>query len=283
MTVHTIHADLTDADTLALVCSTSIASVIVDPPYAPRVHANAVSNNNAAQGPGTHSRDLGFGPLTSALREAIVCVALAATRWSVVFSDIESGHEWRDALEGLDYVRSVPWVRWSQPQKTGDRPPSGAELVTIHHARGRKRWNGPGSLTAFETEALAHGTVLDAKSLRGAEKYSCEKPLDLMLALVSWFSDVGELVCDPCCGVGTTGVACGLLGRDCLQLDASASAVDAAKARLSAPLSDRDRERAQRWVAYQRAWLEHPWPPSAGGQDRYQRALVDTNRVEALL
>jgi len=277
VSVETYCADLIAS--LSILQGLPIASLITDPPYAPRVHENAVSNNNAAQGPGTHSRDLGFGPLTPALREAITLTASIATRWSVVFSDIESGHEWRASMSAIDYVRSVPWVRWSQPQKSGDRPPSGAELVTIHHAKGRKRWNGPGSLVAFESEALSEAGVLRAKSLRGAEKYSCEKPLDLMLALVSWFSDAGELVCDPCCGVGTTGLACAMLGRECVQLDTSADAVAVAEARIAAPLSARDAERAGRWVEYQRAWLGGVWPESAGGRARYERAQADMDRV----
>ncbi|OFV81971.1 MAG: hypothetical protein A2Y78_00105 [Acidobacteria bacterium RBG_13_68_16] len=270
------HADLTTA--LDVVLQAPIATLIVDPPYSDRVHRMASSNNSQGDCR-PRKRDLGFASLTPELRLALAAVAGHATRWSLVFSDLESGHVWRDALAGLDYVRSVPWVRWSQPQLTGDRPPSGAELVTIHHARGPKHWSGPGSLTAFESREPSPAGVFDARSLRGRDKYSAEKPLDLMLSQVSWFSDPDELVCDPCCGAGTTGQACRILGRPYLLLDSSAEACDIARARLEAPLSDRDRERTRRWVESQRAWLGTP-PDTEGGRARYARAKADTDRAE---
>lgn len=243
-----------------------IDSLIVDPPYSRRVHTKAVSAS--AKGRGPRKRNLGFNHLSPELMAAIAKMASTVSRWAVVFSDIESGHLWRQAV-GLDHIRSVPWVRWSQPQLSGDRPPSGAELVTILHKRGRKRWNGPGSLTSFT-----------AKSVRGANKYSCEKPLDLMLSLVSWFSDVGETVCDPTCGAGTTGLACKLLGRNAVLVDRNEDALAVANARCHGDLSSRDVERAQRWVEFQREWLAHGSPTTLAGEERYRRATVDTDMVE---
>lgn len=279
-----INADLTQV--LPRVLSLPIATLICDAPYSAKVHDNAVSNNNAAQGPGTHKRGLGFGPLTPELRAAIAQVAQHATRWSLIYSDLESGHEWRAAVvtQQTEYLRTVPWIRWSQPQKSGDRPPSGAELVTVFARRGRKHWSGPGSLTAFETrDEPCVASHFDAKSLRGDDKYSCEKPLDLLLQQVSWFSDPGELVCDPCCGVGTTGLAARMLGRDALLLDASAEACMIARTRLAASLSPRDAERTRRFVESQRKWLVAGAPNTAAGQARYARARADTEKAVAWL
>jgi len=278
MTIDCIAANLVEV--LPTVLSVPVDVALFDPPYAPRVHARAVSNNNAAQGPGIHKRDLGFAPLSPELLNAVAACFGHAKRWSAVFSDLESGHVWRDAVSGPGFVRTVPWVRWSQPQKSGDRPPSGAELITIWHPKGAKHWNGRGDLTAFETEALVPDAVLRAKSLRGADKYSCEKPLDLMLSLVSWFSDPGELVLDGTCGVGTTGQACRLLDRDALLIDLDEAAVAEAERRCAAPLSARDKERAARWVAEQEAW---PKPSSPAGEARAARAAEDTARVRAWL
>jgi site-specific DNA-methyltransferase (adenine-specific) len=262
-----------DARTLeADLCAARFDACITDPPYSQRVHAKTYSNGTINSG-GPHTRDLGFEAIDDMLRTTIACIAATCTRWTAVFSDIDASHDWRVALaaQQVEVIRSVPWVRWSQPQLSGDRPPSGCEMITLAHARGAKRWSGPGSLTAFT-----------ALSLRGAAKYSCEKPLDLMISLVSWFSDAGEAIVDPCCGVGTTPLACKLLGRDCVAIERDAAVAARAQTRLAAPISARDRERCERWIAMQRAWL-HDAPDSVKGVARYARAQADMERIESIL
>ena len=84
--------------------------------------------------------------------------------------------------------------------------------------KGKKSWNGPGNLTHF-----AH------TCMRGSGKHKAQKPLDLMLTLVEYFSEglvdhcedgrksldaPGELIVDPCMGSGTTGMAAAALGRN---------------------------------------------------------------------
>lgn len=124
---------------------------------------------------------------------------------------------------------------------SADRPPQGCELVLLAHgrAKGRKHWNGPGNLTH-----LSH------KCLRGEGKHKAEKPLDLMMDLVCWFSDEGETVIDPCAGSGTTGLACKLLNRSFIGTELDISWASMAAERLSNQrLSKRDMERYERWVA----------------------------------
>jgi len=223
-----------NADLLSVACELPRADVVItDPPYGSHVHANTTSVNTRA-GRGVTKRDLGFGALCRELRTAIA--ALAPRRWSIVFSDVESTGDWRAAFPRDHYVRALPWVRWSQPQLSGDRPPSGCEMVSIFHPPGRKAWNGSGGLTHF-----------DQKAVRNRDKFTAEKPLDLMLELVSSFSMPGELVIDPCAGVGTTAVACKLLGRSCLALEIDSATCARAESRLETRW-DRDAERAQRWV-----------------------------------
>jgi hypothetical protein len=259
-----VHADMRDlADAL---CEQRFAALITDPPYRAEVHAKALSNGTAGAGP--HARDLGFACIDDSLRAAVLRIADSVTRWSAIFSDIETAHLWR--ANRAEYVRTVPWVRWSQPQLSGDRPPSGCELVTLLHAPGSKSWSGPGSLTCFDT-----------RSLRGKTKYPCEKPLDLMLSLVSSFSDAGETIVDPCAGSGTTGLAARLLGRDAVLVEQDESAAALAHRRANSPLTDRDTERCARWVEYQRAWLAGEAPDTAAGRARYERARADTERVAA--
>lgn len=283
--------------------------MIVDPPYSPRVHTKAISAGTG--GAGVRKRDLGFGHLTPELVLRIAEYSAQVRRWSVVFTDVESVGTWIAAMRGCgtEYIRSVPWVRWSQPQMSGDRPPTGAEMICVFH-RGagvtrkgepkpvRKHWNGPGNRIAYRSEdpePLARAEY-DAKSLRGRDKYSCEKPLDLMLSLVSDYSDPGELVFDPCAGMGTTCLAARLLGREAFGLERLADVAERAWERVrnaedpvpegrGAGLSERDEERAVRWILETRAEARAvPAPKAANGSDvktyeRAQRRLADAERL----
>jgi SAM-dependent methyltransferase len=101
-----------------------------------------------------------------------------------------------------------------------------------------KRWNGPGNLISYRERCL-----------RGDDKYSAEKPLDLMLTIVSAFSDPGEIVLDLCAGVGTTILAARLLGRQGVGYEIDPRAAARAAEREEEPLSNRDRARAVEWCA----------------------------------
>lgn len=129
--------------------------VITDPPYSEKVHSNVRSAKMRANDRGgkfgadvRRNVDLGFEHLAPELRA--FCAgefARLASRWVLVFSDVESDHLWRDDLTaaGLDYVRTGAWIKvGSTPQFSGDRPATGFEAITIAHPSGRKRWNGGG-------------------------------------------------------------------------------------------------------------------------------------------
>lgn len=214
--------------------------MITDPPYSDEVHANAVSCSDVR---GARKRNLGFEPLSAEGREQINRWAGRVKRWSVIFSDVESSH----MLRGGQYIRTVPWVRWSMPQLTGDRPAQGFEHVVCLHnnyTRGPKHWNGPGSLTHWEEVPR-----LDHRCMRGEEKHRAEKPIDLCLDLVSWFSDFGETVFDPYAGSGAIGYACALLGRAYVGLERDPLWVARANARLVGAPSERDVKRIREWLA----------------------------------
>lgn len=330
--IEIIHGDCRDFDPAKY--ARQFQALIIDPPYSEHVHKNITSAGTMGAGSrGWHRQELTFGALTPELRDHVAAWAARVQGWAVIYSDHESSHEWRAAcaLAKSEYVRSVlaeledepegyvdvlPWERWSQPQKSGDRPTQGFEVLSLFwgRAHSRKAWNGPGSLTC-----LRH------KCLRGADKHRTEKPLDQALDLVSWFSNAPHLpwaahqaeingkltdipaatvagrvmtaspaqngflpVIDLCAGAGTTGVACALLGRDFVgfELDPgnegmAERAERRALAALSGQLSDRDRERAERWVM---ATLDEakqvPSPTKEDGSDvktweRAQRRLAD--------
>lgn len=262
--IEIIHDDLKNVvDSL---CALNPECVITDPPYSAKVHSSAVSLGTQGS---PHKRDFGFKCIDDDTRRHVARIAARASRWTAVFSDLESSHLWRDAISedpSVQYVKSVPWVRWSQPQLSGDRPPSGMEIVTLAHRNGRKHWSGPGAFVAFT-----------AKSLRGEQKFSCEKPLDLMLALVSWFSDMGDMVVDPCAGSGTTALACRILSRRCTLVERDSATVAIANRRLSDRLTRRDVERMERWIALQRKWLSNEPVNSDSCAERHARAMADVS------
>lgn len=236
-----------------------------DPPYREHVHANATSQS---RGRGTRKRDLGFESLSRKARRYVAWWASLVSRWSIVYSDVEDPAllRWAVQARGVEYVRTMAWVRWSMPQLSGDRPAQGHEDVLLFHPKGPKRWTGPGNLTH-----------LDHLALRGEDKHKCEKPLDQALDLVSWFTDPGEMVFDGFAGHGTIALACRLLGRGCAGFDTDPSWAAKAHQRATGPLQDRDVERIVRWLNRDRE------PVSALSEgpsvERAQRRALDKDLI----
>lgn len=214
--------------------------MIVDPPYSPHVHKNATSQS--AKG-GTRHRDLGFDHLSDELREFIAHVAARNVKtWSLIYSDVEGLTDWRTSgiNAGAQYIRAMPWVRWSMPQLSGDRPPQGCEMISLFWGtqKGKKFWNGPGNLTH-----LSH------TCLRGEDKHKAEKPLDQILDLVTWFSKPGDHIVDLTAGHGTVGLACKLLGRNYTGYEISEEWARKSTERINRVLDERDQKRYDKWVA----------------------------------
>lgn len=212
--------------------------VITDPPYSEHVHgasrsARIVSANDRGGKYGADVRrnvDLGFVHLSPGLRQ--FCAqqfARLASRWVLVFSDVESDHLWRGDLEGagLDYVRTGAWIKvGATPQFSGDRPATGFEAITICHPKGRKQWNGGGKHAVWTCPI-----VLD-RGRSGARLHTTQKPLELMETLVSLFSNQGDVVLDPFMGSGTTGAACIQLGRKFVGIERDVKYFDVACKRI---------------------------------------------------
>jgi DNA modification methylase len=199
--------------------------VFTDPPYGQHVY-DRLNAPNSKSGSGTRIRLTGndkktigqstkdlaagaIGSIDSILEASAQEIARLSRRWSVVFSDLESCHAWRDMLTkaGTRYVRTGAWVKPdAMPQFSGDRPAVGFEPCTIVHAQGPMRWNGGGSAAVW-TFNTVKGTALDRPD------HPCPKPIQLMKRLVDLFSDTGEAILDPFMGSGTTGVAAVQRGR----------------------------------------------------------------------
>jgi site-specific DNA-methyltransferase (adenine-specific) len=177
------------------------------------------------------SRELGFGHLEQPDREAIATgVGRLCRRWFLTFCDSESVSGWMGAAKasGLQHVRVGAWIKEGcTPQFSGDRPATRMEAIVISHPPGRKRWNGGGSRAIWP-----HPIVTGSNSER--TEHTTQKPLSLMLELVSLFTDPGETVLDPFAGSGTTGVACIRLGRRFIGIEKNEKYAEIAAKRLEA-------------------------------------------------
>jgi hypothetical protein len=274
-------------------------ALICDPPYSPHVHDNCASVGVVGGGLGAHDRELGFEALSPELLAQIALAAGSVKRWSAIFSDVESTHLWRDAVgKQAEYIRPIPWIRWSQPQLSGDRPCTILEIISCFHrhavgARGgikpiAKHWSGPGNIMPDATREL-FGALTD-KALRGDGKHPTEKRLSQLLSLVSWFSDPGESVLDLCAGSGSTGLACRLLGRDFVGVEQDESWAGKADRRCKNMLSPRDRNDAEEWCTrvLDEANELLRRPAAADGSDRNTREraarrIADVERVMGAL
>lgn len=154
-----------------------------------------------------------------------------AARWTVLFCQIEAIWSWRQVLVtgGLDWVRGGVWLKPNgMPQFTGDRPGQGFESLAIAHAPGRKRWNGGGRHAVWTCNLDHHAGA------GGQNIHPTKKPELLMLELVKDFTDLNEVILDPFCGSGTTGIAALRLGRRFIGVERDPSFAALSRDRLAA-------------------------------------------------
>jgi hypothetical protein len=217
--------------------------VITDPPYSSWTHdkqrtgaalpdgnGSAVAHRRVGAACLARYRDLGFASLAPSV--AFACglqFARLADRWMLIFTDAENQRLWQRALEraGLQHVRVGAWVKLgATPQFTGDRPATGFEAVEIAHPCGAKRWNGGGRHAVW-----THPIVLNRSGNEG-RLHTTQKPLSLMVELVTLFTDEGETILDPFAGSGTTGVAAKLNGRRAILIEKNERYAEVAAKRL---------------------------------------------------
>lgn len=202
--------------------------IITDPPYSADVHSkvqtgkrNRMPDVTEASCRARRKVDLNFEPMTPKLRREFVRVISAVvTRWVIVFSDAESAHDWRSAFKqaapfvGKEprYFRTGAWVRLGgAPHFNGDGPAPGHEELLYFHATKpfgqRRRWNGGGKVAVYTCPIVAN-----RKGQQGSRVHPAQKPEQLMIDILRDVVEPGDLVIDPYCGAGTTGVAALRLG-----------------------------------------------------------------------
>ena len=196
--------------------------VVTDPPYDERTHASAVS------GKVTEGAGLTFAYLPDPSALAVVLLRSAA-RWCLAFGSVESMGAYRDGA-GKAWVRSGIWDKINPtPQLTGDRPGQAVEAIAIMHRIGvKKRWNKRGEAGIWRYMPP-----------RGDDRpeHETPKPVDLMLALIADFTDPDDIILDPFCGSGTTGVAAIRLGRRFIGIEREPKWAELSRERIGAEIA----------------------------------------------
>lgn len=202
--------------------------IVTDPPYNERTHANASTMWGFRKKGGPNKIDIDFDPLAGF--EFVPDLLRVGRRWVLAFCALEDLGRYSDAAGAL-FVRSGIWDRPDgTPQLTGDRPGQGAEGIAVMHGarapgEGRMAWGSGGKRGIWR-----HGVE------RNERHHPTVKPLPLMLELIQDFTNEGDLVLDPYCGSGTTGVACLRLGRRFLGIELDENHARTAQERLEAEM-----------------------------------------------
>ena len=217
MSDHVLHlGDCLDPVTgLASLPDKSVDHVICDPPYEAEAHTSQRRVNASGTGGKVKTAPVDFAAITEDERD--ICgnaIGRLVARWALVFCQVEATEAWRaSACPPLVYKRTCAFVKQGTPQFTGDRPGMGYESFVCMHPEGRSEWNGGGRDGVFDVPR-------DLVNRDGGRNvHPTQKPLALMLELVSLFTDPGDLILDPFAGSGTTGVAALRLGRRCILIE----------------------------------------------------------------
>lgn len=197
----------------------SVDHVLTDPPYDEHTHEKARVYSTAEAKP--VSAGIDFPPIEPAT--ILASFLQVARRWTLSFCSFEMVGEYAKA-SGKAWVRCGVYHRLDgAPQFTGDRPAQAAEAIAICHSlKAKKRWNGGGGRGLWASNVERHDRV-----------HPTQKPITLMTQLIELFTDTGELVLDPFCGSGTTGVAAVRQGRRFIGIELQEKYAGAARKRLA--------------------------------------------------
>lgn len=119
--------------------------------------------------------------------------------WIVSITDDQLAPVWSAALESVGrYVFAwLPYVApGSRVRLLGDGPSSWTTWIVVARPRSRE----------FATWGTLPGAYVLPAGYGGAMPVVGGKPVWLMQRLVEDYSRPGALICDPCCGAGTTGI-----------------------------------------------------------------------------
>ena len=220
-----------------------VDTLIVDAPYSERTHGGhndgASIADNAALGPSKPNRTkIPYASWTDADVDAFVQAWAPSTRgWMVSLTDTMLAPVWDAAMRRAGRYTFSPLAcvePGSRVRMAGDGPAQWSVWAIVSRPRtsAAAKWR---SLPGAYVVPSGH----NARS-EGGKLVTGGKPLWLMESLVEDYSNPGDVVCDPCCGAGTTLLAALRRGRKAIggdQLEAHARmAAAAADAPVQTPM-----------------------------------------------
>jgi site-specific DNA-methyltransferase (adenine-specific) len=211
----------------------AVDHVITDPPYE-QISQDRIGGIKRNDG-GKVTEKLTFAGIDAIRADVCRLTAAQCNGWGLFFCTSEGVALWRDAIEaaGLKYKTPMIWVKPdAMPKFNGQGAALGHEnIVSCWAGSGHSRWNGGGRRGVF-----TH--IVNDPNRHGV--HPTEKPAPLMMELVELFTCVGDLICDPFAGSGTTGVAAVRLGRKFVGIEQEPRFFDVACERISKALKQGD-------------------------------------------
>lgn len=180
--------------------------VISDPPYEDELHKamGRIRRNDGR----VMVDDLGFEGVNTDRASIVKEIVAVSSGWAILFTLAEGVRAWRDELQACaaKYDTCIAWIKPdSTPRMNGQGPARGFECaVTAWCGTGYRKWNSGGKRGVY--------TYLTNNRERDG-RHPTEKPIGLMSEILADFTALGQLVCDPFMGSGTTGISCARLGR----------------------------------------------------------------------
>ncbi len=200
--------------------------LITDPPFSARTEKGFRGGNALDQ-----EGRITYGSIDGGDVEEFCDSWVPRTRFfAVVFSDHILAPAWADNLArcGMYVFAPVPWCKKDGPPRfLGDGPASGCEWITV----ARRRMNLPRARIKSRRGWYATNISRHAKS--DTQIVVGQKPSTIMEALVRDYTLVGDVVCDPFSGSGSTARACEALGRNFVGAEAITETYARADERVS--------------------------------------------------
>jgi len=248
--------DCLDPESVATVMGGRTAdALIVDAPYSERTHGGHAAGRITAERAGASPVRSRTNPREAAYARR--CAARGKSRRDLTYqswtpSDVELFVDlWSPFTAG--WIASLTdhdlWTHWASSCDVNGRLTFQPLPFVETGSRVRMAGDGPSSWTCWlmvarpRTAAMARwGTLPGAyvvpgerafNSAAGSDRIVGGKPLSGMLAIVGDYSRHGDLVVDPCCGAGTTGVAARTLGRRFIGIDSNREHAEIAVRRIS--------------------------------------------------
>lgn len=150
--------------------------------------------------------------------------------WICSLTDHELFPHWASSCAGNDRVTfaPLPFVETgSRVRMCGDGPSSWTCWLMVSRPRGMPyvKWGALRGAYVLPGERYFNATEKGERVIGG-------KPVKGMLMIVADYSRHGDLVVDPCCGAGTTGVAARTLGRRFIGIDTCREHLEISQLRL---------------------------------------------------